>query len=327
MEKLDVKDGKILYQLELDARQSYSNIAKKVRLSREVVNYRIKRLENIGVIEKYILILNLKKIDYESFKWYIQLENVDNEKFMEIINDFKKHQNTGWVTSCTGRWDLIVDFVVNSALSFNEITQNFLMRYSKYIRETRFTIELDIFHFKKKYLGSGEEQLKTPHLGGEPEKIELGKEDVKIITYLCENPRYSLVELAQKTKLSVDVVKNRVKKMKKNEFIQGARAQINNSKLGYSTFKILLNTKKISKEKQNQFIGYLSQNKNVWDVINCLGSWDMEVNVDVKNNVEFHNFVMDIKNKFPDIIKSYDTVEIFDNYKYNFFPMGKKILR
>jgi len=44
MHKLDKKDRAILYQLDLDSRQNFNSIGKKVRLSREVVQYRVKQL-------------------------------------------------------------------------------------------------------------------------------------------------------------------------------------------------------------------------------------------------------------------------------------------
>ena len=44
--KLDIKDKKILYELYTNARQSNNSIAKKIGLSREAIDYRIKNLEN-----------------------------------------------------------------------------------------------------------------------------------------------------------------------------------------------------------------------------------------------------------------------------------------
>ena len=44
MTQLDLKDKKILLELELNSRQSFSSIAKKVGLSKEVVNYRVNKL-------------------------------------------------------------------------------------------------------------------------------------------------------------------------------------------------------------------------------------------------------------------------------------------
>ena len=42
MEKVDIKDKQILYNLNKDCRQSNSSLAKKMGTSKEVVAYRIK---------------------------------------------------------------------------------------------------------------------------------------------------------------------------------------------------------------------------------------------------------------------------------------------
>ena len=42
--KLDLKDRKILYELDMNSRKSNTEIAKKVGLSKQVVGFRIKKL-------------------------------------------------------------------------------------------------------------------------------------------------------------------------------------------------------------------------------------------------------------------------------------------
>ena len=44
--KLSIKDLKLLSELEKDSRTSLSGIAKKIGVSKEVVNYRFKRLKD-----------------------------------------------------------------------------------------------------------------------------------------------------------------------------------------------------------------------------------------------------------------------------------------
>jgi DNA-binding Lrp family transcriptional regulator len=54
MEKLDVKDRKILYHLDLDSRQPFSQLGKKVGLSKDLVAYRVKKLHERGIIKNFI---------------------------------------------------------------------------------------------------------------------------------------------------------------------------------------------------------------------------------------------------------------------------------
>ncbi|MBI2143762.1 AsnC family transcriptional regulator, partial [Candidatus Woesearchaeota archaeon] len=59
---MDAKDRKILSELDMDARQPLSAIAKKVGLSREVVNYRIRQLERRNIVKGYYTVLDTAKL-------------------------------------------------------------------------------------------------------------------------------------------------------------------------------------------------------------------------------------------------------------------------
>ena len=56
--KLDLKDKKILYELDRNSRQSNKQIAKKVGLSEQVVGNRIRRLQEWGIIEYFFVKTN-----------------------------------------------------------------------------------------------------------------------------------------------------------------------------------------------------------------------------------------------------------------------------
>ena len=53
MEKLDLKDRKILYELDINSRQSFRSIGRKVGLSKDIVASRIKKLIDKGIIIRF----------------------------------------------------------------------------------------------------------------------------------------------------------------------------------------------------------------------------------------------------------------------------------
>ena len=53
MEKIDVKDKKILYHLDIDSRQSLNSIGKKVGLTKDIVAYRMQRMQQNGIIKLF----------------------------------------------------------------------------------------------------------------------------------------------------------------------------------------------------------------------------------------------------------------------------------
>ncbi|MBU4242067.1 MAG: winged helix-turn-helix transcriptional regulator [Nanoarchaeota archaeon] len=59
--KLDFKDKKILYNLDLNSRATLNEIAKKVKLSKQVVDYRLKNLLKNKIIKEFYTVINFSK--------------------------------------------------------------------------------------------------------------------------------------------------------------------------------------------------------------------------------------------------------------------------
>ena len=79
MVDLDLKDRKILYELDLNCRQSNTQIGKKVGLPRKVVEYRIKRMEEEGIITCYWTAIDTFKLGYQVIRVYINFQDVSTE--------------------------------------------------------------------------------------------------------------------------------------------------------------------------------------------------------------------------------------------------------
>jgi DNA-binding Lrp family transcriptional regulator len=70
MYNLDVKERKILYQLDIDSRQSFRSIGRKVGLSKDVVSSRVKKLQENGVIRQFYPIINPMRMGYTWLRLY-----------------------------------------------------------------------------------------------------------------------------------------------------------------------------------------------------------------------------------------------------------------
>ena len=104
MEELDLKDKKILYGLELNGRIPESELARKVGLSREVVLYRLNKLQKMGIIRSFNTIVNTMKLGFLMYRTYFKFINLTREKEKEIIQYLEKRVN--WMTKVEGTWNL-----------------------------------------------------------------------------------------------------------------------------------------------------------------------------------------------------------------------------
>ena len=108
MVKIDLRDKKILYELDINSRQPLSKISKKVGLPKTVVSYRINKLREIGVIKNFYTVIDAFKLGYIAFRFYITFQYMNPKIKQEIINYFKDDKYNWWTISAEGRFDLIV---------------------------------------------------------------------------------------------------------------------------------------------------------------------------------------------------------------------------
>ena len=60
---VDFTDRKLLYELNWNARQTHTKLAKKMHISKQVVRYRIKQLEKKGIIMSYHAVIDWRKLE------------------------------------------------------------------------------------------------------------------------------------------------------------------------------------------------------------------------------------------------------------------------
>jgi len=317
---LDTKDKKIIYELDVDGFATNSVIAKKVGLSKQVVGYRIKQLEKKKIIRKIYGIYDLEKLGYSGHKVFFQMQNLDKESEQKIIKYFNSHKNIVWFGIYEGRFDFVISLFEKNKVSFDKTLSKIVSDLSDHIADFEITEYTGVLALKKKYLHNKKSTDKFSYFGGHSEKIKLDETDKEILKLLVNNPRSPSLKIAEKLKLSVDTVINRIRKLKKQEIIQGSRVMLNKNKLKISEFKILLKLKNYDEKTHEKLISFCKSNKFIVAYIKCVGPWNLELDVELPELSDFHEILMSIKTQFSDSIRSIETLLIHDEYKYDFFP-------
>ncbi len=318
---LNIKDQKILYELDLNSRQPNSKIAKKVGLSEQVVGYRINRLMEEGIIERTLTLLNPAILGYTHFKVYLRLQNVSPTIENRFIQDLNSNPYSFWVVSSRGRWDIIVSFFAKSAKKFGKLFREILNKYDKYILERNVVAIEEAPSFSRGYLNK-EKEKKEFMYGGEPEIIKLNEDETKILSLLCQDSRVSLLEIAKKLDLTSEAIRIKLKKLEKTGIIQHYGLVLNLKKIGYESHLISLTFNNLNKLNWNKIITFCKLNKNILFIPRCIGNHDVDFEVEVKNTEELNSLMDEIRKQFNDILRDFEDVIITKQHKFNYFPLG-----
>ena len=142
--KLDKIDMEILSFLNTDARISFVDISEKVKLTANAVNLRIKNLENAGVIDKYTISIDWKKLGYE---WYgLQLKFIKMNEGIEkkLADHFKEHKRIiFYYKYLTGLWDYDMGVILRNSEELREFINEFRAKFSDSIKISDVFITLE----------------------------------------------------------------------------------------------------------------------------------------------------------------------------------------
>jgi len=103
---MDKLDFKILQSLNVNARKSFRNIARELKVSLSTIANRIKKLENDGIIERYIPVVNREKISYD-LTAAINIK-LTHGKLIEVQEKISKDFHVSAVYDITGNWDSLI---------------------------------------------------------------------------------------------------------------------------------------------------------------------------------------------------------------------------
>jgi len=320
MEKIDLKDRKILYELDQNSRQSVSQIGKKVGLHKNVVQYRINRLIEKKVISNFYTVIDSFKLGYNSVRFYIVYQNTYPEIRREIIDYFVKNKYTWWVGSFEGDFDLAVVIWIKELDDFYILWEKTLQKYHQYFQKQIFASYVELMLYRHSFLLDLPDKTDRKHVGLIGGRKYDGADDVdfQILNLLASNARISTSEIAKNLNLTFETIKNRIKNLIKINIIQGFRVDIDYRKLGYHFFKININLNDY--KKRTWIIKYIKNNPHLIMIDKSIGYYDLELEFYLKDLNQFHQIMDDLVTKFPGIIKNYTYVHDVQAHKILYLP-------
>ena len=318
---MDLKDKKILTELEMNARVPHSELGKKVGLSKQVVKYRIEKLEKEKYIQGYNAIIDVEKLGETIYLVYLKLIKLSTENETKWTKEIEKNPNIIAVGKNAGNWDLTIIIKCKSNLELDNIIKTITAGKQDKIKEKLITSEIESTYFTSKLLFSQEGKEANT---GSADKIKLEETDTTIIHELAKNCRISLVDLASKLKMSANGIKNRIKNLEAKKIIIGYKTKINYQKLDFLHFRVFIHLNKFSDETYASIKQFLKKKGNTESVSRYIGYADIDFRCHTKNITELYQLISDIKDNYLQEIISIDSMIIFNWESINYLKQSSQ---
>ena len=321
MEKIDLKDRKILYHLDLNSRQPFSQIGKKTGLNKGVVATKVKRLQELGVIRNFYTVIDVYKLGFIMMRFLYKYQYTTPEKEKEIIDYFVKNKNSTLVASIKGMYNLKVIKIIKDINDFYNVWQDTQKQYGNYFQDKSSALFINEVYYAPSYLlldSYDKKRREKFTLVGRGKQIEIDDMGFKILNLISSNARIKISDIAEKLHANANTIKDKLQQLKQLDIIQGFRVDIDILKLGYHIFRVNIYLEDY--HLRNKIIEYVKFNPNLAFIDTYSGGADIELEFHLENMNQLYPIMQDIAEKFPKAIRNYKQLNIEKYHKFLYLP-------
>ncbi len=323
--ELDLLDRKILYLLSINARFSESSIGKALKISKEVVHYRIKGLQKKDFLHGFITLMNTEKLGYTIHFVNVLLHPSCNQQ--ELLDYLVADQRVSHVKHSDSLLNLQFGMTTATFREFMEFFEAFVNKHHADIKDYAISTILEehfmgldflVEDLKEKptiseHKGSSFQNLFIGQKKGKIKTAKIDAKDREILRHLKLNSRIPLVQLAQDVQLATTSVQKRLADLVQAGVIMHFIPYASLSYLGYQWYELYLRTKNID---EKSFMHYLRQEPKIVWLGKRLGRWNYQISIFAQNNTEFNKVVQRLQQQFQDSIIAYETSTVLKQYKF-----------
>lgn len=320
---LDVKDKKLLYYLSQAGRETDSELAKLLNLSKNSVKYRIQRLKDEKVIKNFSLVVNLGSINVTTATVLFKF-NEDIYENERIINFFKNHPLVDWLVTLSGDWDLFVEFTTKDIMHLTEMIKRISIEFSGVLNSYQVFYSNDTLRvehlvedfYKDLRLKTLEQKKRTLN------KHVLDNTDRLILKALSSDSSDSYITLAQKLNLTNDIIRYRIKNLVNNQIIIKFFPEIDLKKLGYTEHFYRIKLKNMTVEKEESIKCAIRNNPNITYAFMDVVSANIIFICAFKTPDEMDHLARNLRKDYKDIIDKQEYLIIKEQVLFDLFPKG-----
>ena len=315
--ELDIFDKKILFELDINSRTSSSKIAKKINLPKETVNYRIKRLEKNGWINRLYTIFNASFIGHSYYRILLKFYKLTESKEIEIINYITNNPTCANLRIIEGQYDLVFLTVQKNPGELKDFLQRFLNTFGMYVQEKNILFLMKTHKLNQKFLHSGKTINKTfSHV--ESKNYPLEKIDLGIMKSISTKARVKLSDIAHSMQIDSRLIEYHIKRMEREGIIVAYTTDLNLVQINRELIQIDIALKEPALIPN--IISYFDKTNTCLFVYELLGKYDLSVELYVENDEMLRNILEKFKEQFLENYVYYDVSHVYKEYVINWSP-------
>ena len=314
--KLNEIDFKLLAYLYHHNREPLTKIAKATKLTRQQVEYRLENYINSGLIKQFVTIINYSAIGLSKFAvLFLKADKYCN--LNKIKQNLKSNKNCISFGELQGEYDLYIDLICKDEEELNTcvnkiISSEFVSDYS--LMNPYFTEIYPVKFADKKY------DKPFSLIDSNSKSINLTKIEKEVLKIIAGDSRVSLVDIADRCKISPEVAFHTLKRLEKQGVIQGTKILFDLSLIGYNYAAILFNISGESNKILDKLKYFARNNPYVNSLGLSINKPNCFIQVFYKTTEDLKKTIFELKEVLKDSYVSYNILNVLEEEQLSLLP-------
>lgn len=318
MLRLSSKEREILLLGQLRARATTRELAKLSGYREHTVRYALDKFREAGLIHSYPFV-NIFTLGLAEYGFYLSLAN-RREEHLRLIKWLKQNRQLAWVLELSGEFNLGIALCSQDYKLVGAWLEKFSELFGQSILFKSMAIRKSWTLFPRQYLSPQRIVRGQLTCRPSPHSIELDEKDRAIITALSDQPYDSIREIAQGLKLPLSTVQHRIRALEESKVIMGYAYELNPETIGAMGYRLLLHTPTNTNKLRQALYNHCEKSKHIFALIECFGSWDFELKLEVESDQELQEEIGKLHEAFNTELRDIKILRVISTPKLRFYP-------
>jgi len=274
------EERSIIAAIELQGRVPLTVIAKQLKQKIPTLRRRLESLRRQEILQAKRAYINLYPLGYINYILYFSLSaKIDSSK---LIQTLKEEPSVTWLCEVGGDFQYGVSIAAKDPFFVSDFIEKLDNAYPSLIYDKILSTRLSIRTWSRKYLSS--KKINEISLFQGPYTIcQIDRIDEEIIEVIAVQQDSSDRELSKLLSIPVTTFHRRIKNLEQKKIITGYQYLFSPDKLNISSYRFLLETRSSGVAFRKELLDFSASHLYVHKFVHCLGAWDFELEVDVKD--------------------------------------------
>jgi DNA-binding Lrp family transcriptional regulator len=322
---VDSKDLKILEFVTEDGKIPLRKIASMLRISKESVAYRMKRLEQLDILRNCVAKIDMTRFYQNSYLILFRFSQTSPELQKERIEFIASSPYVMWVASLSGEYDVASSFLARDSADLTDFIRSIEEKFSS-------GLKYELFAYSREFKNSFKDVFRTAKKLPKPadgfmmrafsskQLVEVDDKDKILLYALSKNAKMTNAALSKLTGLSEEGVRQRIKNLEKGGVITGYRYLVNIYNMNMEIYQVMLRFQNLTREKEDEIKMFIQTNPNFYYSARLIGNYNVTICLTARNRFHLQEIMDSLRNRFTDNISKYNSQIIFGEYKHTYLP-------